>query len=76
MDTFFRDVRHSIRMFLKNPGFTITVAVALALGIGSTTAIFSIVNTVLLKPIPVPDPDRFVMARASRVKPAESLRSE
>src|ERR1700674_1299886 len=61
MDTFFRDVKHSVRMFLKSPGFTLTAVAALALGIGANTAIFSIVNAVLLKPIPVPDPDRFVM---------------
>ena len=61
MDTFFRDVKHSIRMFLKSPGFTFTAVAALALGIGANTAIFSIVNAVLLKPIPVHDADRFVM---------------
>jgi len=61
LDTFLRDVKHSIRMFLKSPGFTLTAVAALALGIGANTAIFSIVNAVLLKPVPVHDPDRFVM---------------
>jgi putative ABC transport system permease protein len=61
METFFQDVKHSIRMFLKNPGFTITAVAALALGIGGTTAIFSIVNTVLLRPLGIPDPDRLVV---------------
>ena len=61
MDTFIRDIKHSIRMFLKTPGFTITAVAALALGIAANTAIFSVVNAVLLKPLPVADPDRFVM---------------
>jgi len=61
LDTFFRDVKHSIRMFVKSPGFTLTAVAALALGIGANTAIFSIVNAVLLKPVPVPNPDSFVM---------------
>src|SRR5579863_1590544 len=61
MNDFLRDVKHSIRMFVKSPGFTFTAVAALALGIGATTAIFSIVNAVLLKPMPVFDPDRFVM---------------
>ncbi len=61
MDAFLKDVKHSIRMFLKNPSFTLTAIAALTLGIGANTAIFSIVNAVLLKPVPFPDPDRLVM---------------
>ena len=61
MDAFFRDIKHSVRMFLKTPGFTVTVIAALALGIGANTAIFSVVNAVVLKPLPVPEPERFVM---------------
>src|SRR5580704_14331769 len=61
MGAFFSDVKYSIRMFLKSPGFTITAVAALALGIGGTTAIFSIVNTVLLRPLGIPDPDRLVV---------------
>ena len=61
MNDFISDVKHSIRMFRNSPGFTVTAVAALALGIAATTAIFSIVNAVLLRPLPVRDPDRFVM---------------
>jgi len=61
MDGFFRDIRHSIRVFLGTPGFTLTALAALTLGIGANTAVFSVVNTVLLRPVPFPDPDRIVL---------------
>jgi putative ABC transport system permease protein len=66
------DVKHALRMFRQNPAFTITAIAALALGIGVTTAIFSLVNTVLLKPIPVPDADRFVALGVDGVKNPET----
>src|SRR5215467_4333196 len=61
MDAFLKDLRHSLRMFRRSPGFTAAAVAALTLGIGTNVAIFTVVNAVLLKPIPFPDPDRLVM---------------
>jgi putative ABC transport system permease protein len=60
METLFKDLKHSIRMFRASRGFVFAAVSALALGIGANTAISSIVNTVILKPLNYPDPDRLI----------------
>src|SRR5882672_7032410 len=66
METLLKDIRYGLRGLLRRPAFTIVALVILALGIGANTAIFTLINAVLLKPLPVRSPEELVLFDDSR----------
>ncbi|MGB2622122.1 MAG: ABC transporter permease [Candidatus Acidiferrum sp.] len=69
LETFFQDTRFATRMLRKNPGYTLVAVLTLALGIGGNTAVFSVMNSVLLRSLPLPHPEQLMFLRAPNDQP-------
>src|SRR5262249_17989719 len=68
VETILQDARFGLRMLLKNPGFTAVAIITMALGLGANTALFSVVNGVMLKSLPFKEPERLVFVQESNAK--------